>query len=223
MVGPFAWFKWEELFKDFSVFLTGLGVTALAAALALFLALVLGVIFGIFGASHFKLPKAFGRVYMEFIQNTPLVVQVFFLYNALPYIGITLPVFMVGVLGVGIYHGAYIAEVVRAGIQAIPKGQGEAALSQGFTYMQTMKYIILPQTKRIVFPPLTNQAVNLIKNTSVMAMIAGGDLMYQADSWSSNNLYYGPSYVITGLLYFCLCFPLALYARKLEKNAEVSA
>ena len=79
-----------------------------------------------------------------------------------------------------------------------------------------MRYIILPQTVKIIIPPLANQLVNLIKNTSILAMIAGGDLMYTADSWSSSNMYYGPAYVATGVLYFILCYPLAMFSRKLE-------
>jgi len=121
------------------------------------------------------------------------------------------------------YHGAYISEVVRAGIQAVPRGQLEAAYSQGFSFWGAMRYIILPQAKRMAFPPLTNQAVSLIKNTSVLAMVAGGELMYQADSWSSTNLYYGPAYIVTGVLYLMLCLPLATYAGKLERKAAVNA
>jgi putative glutamine transport system permease protein len=83
--------------------------------------------------------------------------------------------------------------------------------------------VILPQAARVVLPPLANQAVNLIKNTSVMALIAGGDLMYRADSWSSETLHYGPTYVVVGLLYLAICFPLANLVRYLEKRAEVSA
>jgi putative glutamine transport system permease protein len=80
-----------------------------------------------------------------------------------------------------------------------------------------MRWIILPQTVAIVLPPLANQAVNLIKNTSVLALIAGGDLMYQADSWASNGaLSYGPAYLVTGILYFILCFPLVAWARRHE-------
>ncbi len=223
MVSPFAWFKWEALFKDWYVFIEGLGVTALVSVLALTLALILGILFGVLASSHWKWARIVSRCYVEFIQNTPLVIQVFFLYHALPHIGITLPVLTVGVLGVGGYHGAYIAEVIRAGIQAVPKGQREAAYSQGFTYWDAMRYIVLPQAKKVVFPPLTNQAVYLIKNTSVMAMVAGGELMYHADSWSSNNLYYGPTYVVTGLLYLALCLPLARLAQQLERKAEVTA
>ncbi|KPU45605.1 putative glutamine ABC transporter permease protein GlnM [Oxobacter pfennigii] len=223
MVSPFAWFKWQALFKDWRIFLDGFSVTLISSALALVLALVIGTIFGVLGTSHLKAAKGVNRVYVEFIQNTPLVIQVFFLYHGLPHIGIMLPVFTIGVLGLGMYHGAYVAEVVRAGIQAVSKGQTEAAYSQGFSFWETMRYIILPQAMKTVFPPLTNQAVNLVKNTSVLAMVAGGDLMYRSDSWASNNIYYGPAYVVTGLLYLSICLPLARYARKLERKSEVSA
>ncbi|KJR47318.1 Glutamate transport permease protein [Desulfosporosinus sp. I2] len=222
MVGPFAWFKWEALFRDWAVFAEGFRTTILVTLLALSLALILGIVFGVLGTSQWTLAKVVSRIYVEFIQNTPLVLQIFFLFNALPYMGVMLPVFVVGVLGVGVYHGAYIAEVVRAGINSIHRGQMEAALSQGFSFWGAMRYIILPQASRIVLPPLTNQAVNLIKNTSVLAMVAGGDLMYRADSWSSDNIFYGPAYVVVGLLYLLLCLPLATLTRRLERKAGVS-
>jgi len=223
VVGPFAWFKWEALFRDWTVFAEGFKTTIMVAVLSLTLALILGIVFGVLGTSQWKLAKLLSRVYVEFIQNTPLVIQVFFLYHGLPHMGIMLPVFTVGVLGVGVYHGAYIAEVVRAGIESIHKGQMEAALSQGFSFWGAMRHVILPQASRIVLPPLTNQAVNLIKNTSVLAMVAGGDLMYRADSWSSENIYYGPAYVAVGLLYLLLCLPLATLTRRLEGKTGVSA
>lgn len=221
MNSPLAYFKWEALFKDWTVFASGLVTTIIAATLALTLSLALGILFGVLQTSHLKSAKTVSRIYIEFIQNTPLVVQIFFIYHALPHFGIMLPVFSVGVLGVGVYHGAYMAEVIRAGIQAISRGQLEAAYSQGFSYWEAMRYVILPQAKKMAFPPMTNQAVSLIKNTSVMAMIAGGDLLYRADSWSSNNLYYGPAYIMTGLLYIALCLPLARFAKRLEKGMEV--
>ncbi|MBA5850464.1 amino acid ABC transporter permease [Clostridium sp. cel8] len=221
MPGPFAAFKWEALFNDRSIFLHGFLVTILASIVALVLAMVLGVIFGVMGTLENKILKKINKIYVAVIQNTPLVVQVFFLYNVFPHFNITISVFGVGAIGVGIYHGAYIAEVVRGGIESVPRGQMESAKSQGFTNVQAMRYIILPQAVKIIFPPLTNQAVGLIKNTSVMAMIAGGDLMYQADSWSSNNLYYGPAYVVTAILYLMLCMPLARLALILEKKSGV--
>jgi len=223
MPGPFALFKWQAVLRDWQVFAEGFGMTILVSVLALVLALVLGVLFGMMGTAQSKPLRYLNRIYVEFIQNTPLVIQIFFLYNGLPYLRIMLPVFWVGMLGIGVYHGAYVAEVVRAGILSTPKGQFEAAYAQGFSYWGAMRYVILPQAKRMAYPPLTNLAVNLIKNTSVMAMVAGGELMYHADSWASSNLYYGPAYIITGLLYIAICLPLATYAIYLERRLEVSS
>ena len=222
MSGPFAWVKWQALFREWTVFAAGFATTIVLSLLALAMAVALGLVLGIFGASKSSGLRAINRVYVSFIQNTPLVIQTFFLYHGLPHMGLMLPVFSVGVLAIGIYHGAYIAEVVRAGILAIPRGQHEAAYSQGFTYWGTMQHIVLPQARRIMYPPLTNQAVSLIKNTSVLAMVAGGELMYRSDSWSSTTLSYGPAYTVTGLLYLSLCLPLALYARRMEHKLEVS-
>jgi putative glutamine transport system permease protein len=227
MNGPFAALRWVFLWRDKSAFLEGFGITILVSLGALLLALVLGIIFGLFSTSAKKVLNGIARVYVEFFQNTPLVVQVFFVYNALPYVGVRLDVFSIGMLCVGIYHGAYVSEVVRAGITSIARGQMDAARSQGFSYLQAMGYIILPQTVTIVLPPLANQAVNLIKNTSVLALIAGGDLMYRADSWASNGtLSYGPAYLVTGVLYFLLCFPMVTWARRHEvkiKNRDIQA
>ncbi|GHU41016.1 glutamine ABC transporter permease [Spirochaetia bacterium] len=209
------------MFADYNQFLQGFGITLFVALSALILALVLGVIFGLFSVSHLKPLRIAARVYAEFFQNTPLVIQIFFFYNALPYVGVNMGVISIGIIGVGIYHGAYVAEVVRGGITSISKGQFEAARSQGFSYLQSMFYIILPQAVKIILPPLANQAVNLMKNTSVLALIAGGDLMYRADSWASNgSLSYGPAYVVTGALYFMLCFPLARWARHFEERLK---
>jgi putative glutamine transport system permease protein len=221
VVSPLALFKWQALFKDYKVFLEGLGTTVLASILALSLALIIGIILGVFSTTTIKVLKLPSRAYVAFFQNTPLLIQIFFLYNGLPHVGVVLPVLAVGVIGVGVYHGAYIAEVVRGGIEAVPKGQMEAAVSQGFSYSSAMRYIIIPQAKKIILPPLTNQAVSLIKNTSIMAIVAGGDLMYRADSWSSGNLYYAPAYIVTALLYLALCYPLANFARKLEEKNKL--
>lgn len=220
MSTPFALHKWEALFKDFSIFGQGLTVTIMVSVVALILALIIGCIFGLFATSKVKILEVLSRIYVEIIQNTPLVIQIFFLFNGLPYLGIVLPILIIGFIGLAVYHGAYVTEVIRSGVLAIPKGQLEAAYSQGFTYWQAMVYIILPQAKKIILPPLTNVAVNLIKNSSVLAIIAGGDLMYHADSWSSYNLYYGPAYVVTGVLYFCLCYPLTRLAKKLETSKD---
>ncbi|MGY0400434.1 amino acid ABC transporter permease [Carnobacterium jeotgali] len=217
---PFAFWRWEDLFQNFDHFGSGFLRTLQVAILALALSLVIGVIIGILSTAQNVILRSIARVYVEIFQNIPLVIQIFFMYNGLAMAGLVLSEFMIGVIGVGLYHGAYIGEVVRAGILSIPKGQQEAAYSQGFNYTQTMRYVILPQMVKSILPPLTNQAVNLIKNTSVLAIIAGADLMYAADSYASSSLNYGTSYVVAGLLYFMLCFPLATFSRKYEEKLK---
>ena len=142
--------SWMAFFKDWTLFAQAFGVTVMVSVLALLLALALGVVFGVMSTSHHTLPRFIARGYVETLQNTPLVLQAYVFYLALPYIGVMIGQVSVGIYAVGIYHGAYIAEVVRAGIQSIPKGQAEAAASQGFTYVQTMRWIILPQTIKII-------------------------------------------------------------------------
>ena len=127
--------------------------------------------------------------------------------------------FVLGFLGVGLYHAAYISEVIRTGIEAVPRGQMEAAQSQGFTRAQAYWYIVLPQTFKIILPPLCNQALNLVKNTSVLALVAGGDLMYRSDNFVS--LYgYLQGYIVCCLMYFIICFPLAMLAQWLERRSK---
>ncbi|MDO8915335.1 MAG: amino acid ABC transporter permease [Coriobacteriia bacterium] len=220
--GPFAIPRWTALFANIDVLRDGALITLLVASLGLVMALALGTAIGVMSTSHWRVPRALARVYVEFFQNTPLLIQVFMLYNAIPLIwpGLFIPVITIGVFGVGMYHGAYIAEVVRAGIQSIGRGQLEAALSQGFSYVGAMRHIIIPQAMRIVLPPLTNQAVNLIKNTSVIAIIAGGDLMYAGDSFAGRYGHYGPTYIVVGLGYFLMCFPLAIWTRRLEERTR---
>ena len=217
---PFALWRWESLLENSSDIGAGFIRTLQVAVLALLLALVIGVVVGTMSTAKGRLPRAVARIYVEMFQNIPLVIQIFLMYNGLAMAGLVLSEFTIGVVGVGMYHGAYIAEVVRAGILAVPKGQEEAAYSEGFNYIQTMRYVILPQMVKIILPPLTNQAVNLIKNTSVLAIIAGADLMYVADSYASYSLNYGPAYAVAGLLYFLLCFPLATFARKYEQKLK---
>ncbi|MFL2099482.1 amino acid ABC transporter permease [Desemzia sp. FAM 23991] len=217
---PFALWRWEALFQNIDNLGAGFFRTLQVAILALIVSLIVGMFVGILSTAQNWVPRSIARVYVEIFQNIPLVIQIFFMYNGLAMAGIVLSEFTIGVVGVGLYHGAYVGEVVRAGILSMPKGQHEAAYSQGFNYAQTMRYIILPQMVKSILPPLTNQAVNLIKNTSVLAIIAGADLMYAADSYAASSLNYGPAYVLAGLLYFLLCFPLATFSRKYEEKLK---
>ncbi|MBL1230554.1 amino acid ABC transporter permease [Enterococcus sp. BWB1-3] len=219
--GPFALQRWQAVIRDWRLFADAFLYTIMISLGALALALILGVLFGSFSTTKNILLKIISRVYVEFFQNTPLLIQFVVVYYGLPLFGyqfLTFSATTTAILCVGLYHGAYISEVVRSGIGAVPKGQFEAAYSQGFTSAQTMRYVILPQAWKIMLPPLTNQVVNLIKNTATVAIISGMDIMFTANSWSSINLNYIPAFTVAGLLYFILCFPLATLARRLEEN-----
>ncbi|MBM7688327.1 glutamine ABC transporter permease [Enterococcus ureilyticus] len=218
--GPFALYRWEALFKDWRLFADAFLYTILLAIGSLIVAMLLGIFFGSLSTMHNKLLNLISRIYVEFFQNTPLLIQFIVVYYGFPLISpmLTFSTTTIAIICVGLYHGAYISEVVRSGIGAVPKGQFEAAYSQGFSYGKTMRYVVLPQAWRIMLPPLTNQIVNLIKNTSTVAIISGADVMFTANSWSSINLNYIPAFAVAGFLYFILCFPLANFARKLEEN-----
>ena len=202
--------RWAALLKALpEYYVPGFIMTLKISIVGLLVALLLGIVFGTFSTMKFKPAKILARIYVEFLQNTPLALQILFYYSVLPLLfsnsGFRIPKFVLGVIGVGVYHGAYIAEVIRTGIA-----------SQGFSYLETMYYIILPQTIRIIMPPLANQALNLVKNTSILAMVAGMDLMYYTDSWGADRGYFAQAYFTSALLYFVICFPLARLGRYLE-------
>ena len=220
--------RWERTLSNMGPFWEGWAFTLKVVLAGLALSLALGTLLGVFSTTRSKVLRAISRVYVEFYQNTPLPVQVFFMYTAGPQVlqaitGAASPVrsapFALGVLGVGLYHAAYVSEVIRTGIESVPKGQMEAALSQGFTRVQGYVYVILPQTFKVILPPLCNQALNLVKNTSVLALIAGGDLMYNADNYVSTYGYL-QGYIMCCLLYFIICFPLAVLVQYLERRSK---
>ena len=220
--------RWQAAFGQMDTFWAGFAVTLQVVVAGLLLSLVLGTLLGVMSTTRSRVPRVLARVYVEFYQNTPLPVQVMFMYMAGPQAlmaltGADQPVriapFALGFLGVGLYHAAYISEVIRTGIEAVPRGQLEAAQSQGFSRVQAYTYIVLPQTFKIILPPLCNQALNLVKNTSVLALVAGGDLMYRSDNFVS--LYgYLQGYIICCFMYFIICFPLAMLVQWLERRSK---
>jgi len=219
VTGPFSQQNWQTWFSDWTFFADGFLRTIYISLLALMFTFLIGIIAGILLCGNNRIILSLLKGYMSFFQNTPLVIQIFIYYNVLPKIGVLLSVEAIGVLGLALYTGAYAADIVHSAIKAVPTGQMEAASSQGFSYLQTMFFVILPQAIKIGLPPMTNQAVNLIKNSSVLAVIAGGELMYRADVWSGSNLIYGPTFVMTGVLYLVICLPISLLARWLEKRS----
>lgn len=223
MAGLFSADAWEKVWTFRETFFLGVEHTLMTAVFALFISLLLGIAFGLMSTGRNKALRAIARVYVEFIQNTPLLLQICFLYYALAFSGNSIGIIATGIIALGVYHGAYVAEVIRTGIEAIPKGQFEAAESQGFDYFQKMYYIILPQSVKIILPPMVNQVVNLVKNTSCLYIIGGTDLIsvtYSFVTGASTGGAYAPAYLLSGLLFFVICFPLSTLASVWENSLK---
>lgn len=223
MGGLFSEKAWAVVLAHKANFIQGFGVTLESAIGGILIALVLGVLLGLMGVSTRKLPHTINRIYVEAIQNTPLILQLCLLYYACSFSGHKIGILTAGIVALGIYHGAYMAEVIRAGIEAVPRGQFEAADAQGFDYTQKMAYIILPQTIKIILPPSVNQVGNLIKNTAVLYIIGGADLIsstYNFVTGATTGGAYAPAYIVCGVLFFVICFPLSTLAGKWEAKLK---
>ncbi|APT18737.1 amino acid ABC transporter permease [Amylolactobacillus amylotrophicus DSM 20534] len=210
-----------EIFQTYmNDFISGLGMTIFSSILAFTGSLFLGIIFALFEINPNKILRIFGSIYVEIFRNIPLLVVTMFFYIVIPKYVTSIDGFTAGTIGLLIYTSAFFAEVVKAGIQSVPTGQWEAARANGMTYMQGMIHVIFPQAIKIVIPPLGNQTITLVKNSSVLAFVAGFDLMYQANQISSITFQQVPTYFIVGILYLIVTMPLSYLMRYLERRWE---
>lgn len=192
--------------------------TLIASLIALVISLIIGTLLGIFQVSTNKLLAGLANFYVQLFLNIPLLIIVLFFYVVFPMLFVGVNGFTAGIIGLTIYTSAFIAETVRAGILGVPKGQMEAGLSTGLTYSETMRYIILPQAIKIVIPPLGNQFINLVKNSSVLAMVAGLDLMYYGDLIASETFNTFDTYIIVALFYLIITLPLTYTMQYVERR-----
>ena len=151
------------------------------------------------------------------MRGTPLMLQLLFVYFALPMIGIRLPDIAAALLAFTLNYAAYFAEIFRAGIQSVPKGQYEAAKTLGMSYPQTMRRIILPQVIRIVLPPVSNETINLVKDTSLIYILAMNDLLRVARTIVQREFDMTP-FLIAGIFYLAMTFVLTWLFKKLEAH-----
>ena len=159
--------------------------------------------------------------YIEVIRGTPLLLQLFYIYYALPDIGIRLPAFQAGVAGLSMNFGAYLAELFRAGIQSIDFGQREAARSLGLSSPQTMRHIILPQAVRVIFPALGNYALVLVKESSLVAVLSVRELMRAGELLASSTFQTMKIFTLVGAIYLVLSYALSLTFRSVEKKLRL--
>ena len=170
-------FNFDLVVNSFPLLLVGAGVTIKITALSVALGVVIGLFVGIARISRIKLLRVLAAIYVDFFRGTPLLVQIFLVYFALPVItGQRVDPFVAAIGSCGINSGAYVAEIFRAGIQSIDKGQMEAGRSLGMTWVQTMRYIIMPQAFKRVIPPLGNEFIALLKDSSLVSVIGFEEL-----------------------------------------------
>lgn len=203
--------------KYFEWLVSGLKITLEISAIGIVLAFILGLLIAVMKMSHFRPVRWVASAYLEFFRNTPLLIQIFFWYfgsyKILPtvvndYLNNTNFEFAAAVIALTIYTSAFIAEDIRSGILSIPKEQMEAARSAGFSYLRSMQYIILPQAVRITIPPLVNQFLNLMKNSSLAMTIGVMELTYQARQVESYSFKGFEAFSAATLVYLALSVSL---------------
>lgn len=211
-------FDTQLIKRTLPFFLKGVWWTAKLAFLSLLFGLPIGLIFALMRVQSSRLLAAPAAVYVEIMRGTPLLVQILFIYFVLPSFGISIPAFWSGVIALTLNSAAYISEIFRAGILSIDAGQMEAARSLGMTYSQAMKRIILPQTFRRVVPPLTNEAIALLKDSSLVTIIGITELTRTGQEAASRYAAPLTIWPMVAVFYLLLTFPLTRVAEYLERK-----
>ena len=199
--------------------LKGALLTIFFSASSELIGIIIGLITAVIRVTKIKVLSQLAVIYVDLFRGTPLLMQIIFIYYALPYIGINLPAIVAGIVALSINSGAYVSEIFRAGIESIDKGQTEAARSLGMSYMQSMRYVIVPQTIKRVLPPLTNEFVALIKDSSLLSVIAIAELMRTAKemmTWKLNP----SSLTAAAIIYLIITIPLTRLVSQMEKKLK---
>ncbi len=197
-------------------------ITIELSVLSIILGLVLGLIAALMKMSSIKPLVWLADFYLWVIRGTPLLVQLMLIYFGLPQIGIEISAFVASVLGLGINSGAYIAEIYRGGIISVPKGQMEAAESLGMSYGTIMRRIILPQAFRVSIPALGNQAISMLKDSSLASVITMAELMLVAQRFAATNYAFIEFYIVAALLYLVMTTGLSMILKRIEARLALS-
>jgi polar amino acid transport system permease protein len=187
-----------------------------ATILGTVLAAVLGLAFAIIRRAHVPVLAPLTTAFIDFVRSTPLLVQLFFLFFVLPEVGITLPPLTTGVIGLGVHYACYLAEVYRAGIEGVPKGQWEAATALSLPSRLQWQHVILPQAVRNVLPALGNYAISMFKETPFLALITVPEMVQRAQAIGSISFRYLEPITLAGLIFLAASYPTAIALRKLE-------
>lgn len=206
---------WDEWRPEF---IAATWVTIKLTVLSFLLASVLGLLLAIGKLSSYRILRGVCIAYIEFMRGIPALAILFLIYFGLVPLGIVIETFPASVIGLGLSAAGYIAEVFRAGIEAIHKGQREAAVAVGMTPRMVYRYIILPQAIRVVLPPLLNMLIILLKDTSICSLISTPEIMLRAKDVAMISFLPMHAFVLAGVIYFILAWPMSLLTRRLEAH-----
>lgn len=215
--GPTAYtFDWSAIARGLPYLLEGASLTLLISTVAMVLAVAVGLLLAALSQGPWRGVRGAVAAYVEVFRNTPLLIQIFIVYFGLPQLGLRLSPFLSGLSALVLYAAAYNTEIFRAGLEAVPHGQLEAARSLGLSGPQELAYVVAPQALRISFPALGNNLVSLVKNSSLVSTIGMVELMFVANDISFNNFRTFEIYGTTGILYIALVLLLTRLLRLAE-------
>jgi len=209
-------FEWAAVVRGLPYLLEGAGLTVLISSVAMVLALLLGLALAALSQAPGPVPRRLVAAYVEVFRNTPLLIQIFIVYFGLPQLGVKLSPFLSGLAALVLYAAAYNTEIFRAGLEAVPHGQFEAARSAGLGELQILRYVIVPQAVRISFPALGNNLVSLVKNSSLVSTIGMVELMFVANDISFNNFRTFEIYGAAAVMYVVIVLALTRVLRAAE-------
>jgi ectoine/hydroxyectoine ABC transporter permease protein EhuD len=201
--------------------LQGAGTSLALTLCILSISLPLGLLISLARIGRSRILRTLASIYIEVIRGTPALLQLFYIYFVLPAFGIRFDPFLSGVIGLSINYSAYLAEVYRAGIAAVPRGQIEAAKALGMSRRKMLRLIVLPQAIRVVIPPLGNYGISLFKDTSLVSIVTVKELIFTGQIISSTNFQYLTVFTIIGAIYLAFSYPSALLVRWLERRMSV--
>ena len=201
-----------------SYFLKGTGITIVLTIIGVFFGSLLGTLLALMKRAKNKLVKAIAVVYIQYFRGTPLLVQVFMIYFGTQILHLDVSAFASAAIALALNSGAYVSEVIRSGIEAVAKGQSEAARSLGLSQKQTMRLVVLPQAIKTILPALGNEFISLLKESAIVSVIGVGELMFQTSVVQGSSFKPFLPLVITSLIYFVLTLLLSLLLKYFEKK-----
>jgi len=214
-------FDFQVILKALPYLQKGFINTILLTVLGIVLSSVLGILCTPLRISKNRFLKVFFSFYIDIFRNTPIVAQIFYLYFALPLIGIKVSAFNCGLIALVLHYNAYNIEVFRSGMEAVPAGLHEAGMALGFTYFQRLKLIIIPLALRIGLPALVNNYVSLLKNTALVSIIGVVELTFVAQDVIADKFTYLEMYATIAVVYLVLIFGLTWLLRKIERRYAI--